>query len=211
MAAPGLLCSSGLFTPVEAADSSDFDGGWRSRNDFPHVGTTGWSASPSPVAVVPDVRAAIPLDRADTFVNLAHAVADFARSPDLDGLARDGVCFLPWPRLPTLVRSLPWRMGQMLGDAEVGADACDAAASELADAKMQVCAAVEDLVDGMDISSNWAYTHLAVQNPELCELVRNIVGGKAQRLWDEGSDNEITRGIISRSQLKTIRAIPGRE
>ncbi|KAM4067263.1 hypothetical protein HRG_001244 [Hirsutella rhossiliensis] len=219
-AAPGLLCSTGLFTPIDAPDSTDFDGGWRSSNNFPHLATTGWNTSPSPVAIVPDVRVAIYLDRRIcSLVNLADCISDFGHSPDLEGLDRDEIRFLPWPRLPALVRSLPWRMGHAVCDDEAnrtaGGDDDDEGENGVSEldrkkAKESLCDAIADLVDGMDISTGWAWTYLGVQNRELCELVRKIIAGKKQRIWDAELDHDVTRGIRDRLQLDTIRSIPGR-
>lgn len=222
IAAAVLICSTGLFLPTrpwEHPPGSNFDQGWRIRNKFAHLSTPGWTMSPSSVAIVPDVRAGICLDIPETCIG-EYSVGCFKYSRYLDGLNPRMISDLPWPRLPTLVRSLPWRMGQMDGDFDGDDEGGDddavmdrewemARARERARAREQVCDALADLVDGMDIDPEWASLHLRVEDPTLYEEVRRIIVGRPGRI----AESNYTRGPSSSDleQTEIIRSLPGRD
>ncbi|KJZ76987.1 hypothetical protein HIM_03864 [Hirsutella minnesotensis 3608] len=210
-AATGILCSSGLFQPLPSApDSLGFDGGWRALNGFPHLKTTGWCSSLSAIAIVPGSCAGINPEDRSVFVEIYDAVTDknFGACLDLQGLSLDAIKFLPWPRLPVFMRSLPKRLGKPANPVASADDDSDETAVDL---ENHFQAAVEDLVDGMNISLEWVYRHVNVQDPELAARVRQAVNKRFERLdWMEPG-NRITRAIKNTEHAEVIALIPGHD
>ncbi|PHH92117.1 hypothetical protein CDD83_8880 [Cordyceps sp. RAO-2017] len=79
-------------------------------------------------------------------------------------------------------------------------------------AEEHVSAAVEDLVDGMNLDSGWAYRYLEVYDPPLAVVVHRAVNGRAVRLEDSdpGPDFLLTRAVRSYQDGSLLMRHPGR-
>ncbi|PHH77533.1 hypothetical protein CDD80_510 [Ophiocordyceps camponoti-rufipedis] len=207
--APGILVASGLFNVEPSPPESDFDGGWRKRQGFPHIKTNGWcSREPRVLVIVPDDRAGILVQASGACVGPEDGLDgnSFNISPQLRQLSHYQISMLPFPPLKVLVNSLPRRLGcgQYALEKRVWDEEDDPNFT-----RALLCARLDNLVDGMDIDVPWAIATLRNHNRPYYELLREVI--EAGRLVRHDDDYQyITSRITTPAEAEYFRNIPGR-
>lgn len=185
--AADLLCSTGLFEPIEA-DDKDLNNYTEYQRSVTRLMTT-FGISPEEAVLI------FPADHfgLDPIEDVLMAPLGNRRthvSKEILELGAESVSCLPFPRLA------PFLAGQAQRFLETSDD--------------MAMVAVEQLVDGMDLDERWVQKHLKGCTDLLTQLVLRRVQTKKGRI-DYFSDNKITCFISSREEADAVRLIPGYE
>lgn len=202
--APGLLCASGLFSPAFPQEMDMFDGGWRYQCEFPYLAPGAWAgeASKSMVVILPAERAGIDPDSGPRlksfFAQRQWDTRCLCPAPrlDLDSLTDEDTAFLPLPHLASLMWSLFHR---------------DRELEKMDDGRSALGTATRCLVDGMDLTTEWAYKHFEVSDAGYAKLIRHLVITKGDRHGMIDPRTWTARGSLDPKIASLIRSHPGRD
>ncbi|KAK7408612.1 hypothetical protein QQX98_009214 [Neonectria punicea] len=178
--APGLLCSTGLFEPVEI--DNDLNNFTEYQRSIPRVMTTSWISPAQAVLIFPaDFFGLGPIQKA-LIAPLGNRRTHTSR--EILALGADSVSSLPFPRLAPFLTGLAQRFLDTRDD--------------------MAMIAVEQLVDGMDLDEKWVQEHFEGCSDLVTTLVLQQVRGKQGRI-DYFSDNKITCFISNKEEAEIER------
>ncbi|RDA84013.1 hypothetical protein CP532_2921 [Ophiocordyceps camponoti-leonardi (nom. inval.)] len=183
-AAPGLLCSTGLFETCDTDQS--FNNFTEYKRGFPRIRTTGWTLPQQAIVIYPDSFYGLsPLQ--ETLLQPVRDGAYFYISKEMAHLNREDIASLPLPRLAPFLKGFAQRF--------------------LASRDDSAMMAVKQLVDGMNLDLDWVARNLGTSEP-LFHLVMKQVNSKQSRI-DYVSGNSITCFVGDKAEAQHVRLIPG--
>lgn len=159
------------------------------KSTFPRLTTTGWLPRPVTFVIFPASICGLQPIQMHSFRPVDYFQSDSEFSKEiLQGIDAEDLKTMSFPRLAPFITSLTTRYLE-LGD--------DMAA-----------AAVEHLVDGLNLSDAWCVKALASASLEVIEFVQERIRGKKSRI-DYYQDNTVTCMIADEDQAKRVERIPG--
>ncbi|KAK3302714.1 uncharacterized protein B0T15DRAFT_562708 [Chaetomium strumarium] len=196
-AAPGLLCSTGLFEPADLRKESAVDIQLhmrlcmsKYRLHFPSLRTTGWT---EPLVLILLPASFFGLGRIEDLLVKWPEGRSFHLSKYLlaEGLGQNDIERISFPRLKPLIT---W-LGKSYLYTNDGYERHP----------------LQDLVDGLNLDEVWIQNHLQDANPALAALLKGFIRTKRERIYMYGSDNTVTRFIKDEKEAEDVKRIPGYE
>jgi hypothetical protein len=184
-----MLQGTGLFEP---AAIEEFDIYNEYKRSSPRFRSSPWISPPCTFVLLADksygldplVSNVVPRGNAAPNSNPTYS------SQIMDLISLDEVGNLPIPRLPSLFTGLCWRYLESKDDVAM--------------------IAAEQLVDGMDLDSEWCTRNLRGISVEIRRLANGLIAGKKSRI-DDFSENTVSCFITNAKESGRLRLIPGYE
>lgn len=159
------------------------------KSKFPRLTTTSWLPDPITFVIFPASVCGLQPLETHAFRPGDYIMPDSEFSKEiLEDLDAEDLRNMLFPRLAPFMTSLAKRY------LEWGDD--------------MAAAAVEHLVDGLDISDAWCTTQLHSVSPDVLEFVQERIRGKKSRIAYY-QDNTVTCMIVDEEQAKRVSTIPG--